>query len=143
MPKRKINAWIPDPDANGPAWLQLSWDQPQKFNVIHITFQNRGELAYAKVGIEVLNGTHWENLVVIDNSKKFRRLVIPVDNIKTRSLRIVLKDDNNSGGIAEVRVYNESQHTIESIRRINKTMSLSDEEVLLHGNFNLYPSGFF
>jgi len=133
--EKKINAWIPDPDANGPRWLQLSWDQPQRFNVVHITFQNRGELAYAKVGIEVLDGTHWENLVEIDNSKKFRRLVIPLDNIKTRSLRIVLKDDDTSGGIAEVRVYYESQHTIESIRRINKTMSLSDEEVLLPWEF--------
>jgi hypothetical protein len=40
-----LNAWLPDTNSVKPQWLQLSWEKPQKFNVVHIIFQNRGELA--------------------------------------------------------------------------------------------------
>ena len=128
---KKLNAWVPDPKAEGPQWLQLNWTKPQRFNVVHIVFQNRGEMAPRKFVIEVQKNNNRVKLIEADNSKGFRRLVIPVNGIKTNALRIVLNEENIPGGIAEVRVYNESNRTIQNIRRANKTMNEPDEKVLL------------
>jgi hypothetical protein len=126
-----LNAWLPDTNSVKPQWLQLSWEKPQKFNVVHIIFQNRGELAAKKITLECKNGNKWEKIADIDNHNAFRRLVIPVGNINTSAFRVVLNDNQLHGGICEVRIYNEKPEKIEMIKRINKTMETPIENATL------------
>src|SRR5690606_22900167 len=86
------NACIPIADASGPHWIELSWAAPQSFNVVHITFQNRGELAAKRFRVEQLREGEWETLRVFDNPDGFRRVVLPVGGVETSHLRIVLED---------------------------------------------------
>lgn len=128
---KKLNAWIPDSTMIGPHRLQLDWERPQKFNVVHVVFQNRGELAPNKFMLEIQKDENWEMLVDVDNPKAHRRLVLPVEEVSAKALRIVLKDEDCIGGICEIRVYNEQPWTIETIKRVNKTMDEPYEDVLL------------
>jgi hypothetical protein len=127
----KLNAWIPDTNSVKPQWLQLSWDKPQKFNVVHLVFQNRGNLASKKFTLEYQTDNNWVKIAEVDNIHAFRRLVIPVGNIKTKAFRIVLNDQELHGGICEVRIYHEQPEKIEMIKRINRTMEKPIENVSL------------
>ena len=113
----ETNAWVPDATGSGPHWVELSWDQAQQFNMIHLVFQNRGDLAIKKFNIEYQREGKWILLGEIDNPEGFRRLVLPVKDTKSNKLRITLKDEKVPGGICEIRVYKESPKTLEMAQR--------------------------
>ncbi|MEK6481675.1 FAD-dependent oxidoreductase [Catalinimonas sp. 4WD22] len=126
-----FNAWIPDSTQKGPHWLELNWATPQSFNVVHVVFQNRGELAPKKFRLEKKREGNWETLRIVENSQAYRRFVLPVGKVNTSSLRVVLEEEKPSGGICEIRVYNEPQHKVNMAARAYKTMSQPDDQVLL------------
>jgi hypothetical protein len=129
--EKNLNAWLPDFKIDGPHWLQLSWNQIEKFNVVHIIFQNRDSLAWKNFRIEIHDGEKWETLINVNNSKAFRRLVLPVGNIKAKDLRIISEDQSIIGGICEVRVYDEPFNVVETIQQANIIMNMPDDEILL------------
>lgn len=127
----QLNAWTPDPKQEGQPWIQLSWTVPQKINVIHMTFQNRRALAPKKIRIEQLLGKKWEMVKDVDNSGALRRMVLPVGDIKTKDLRIILDGNEPSGGICEIRAYHESESKIDIIKRANLLSNMPDKEIPL------------
>ncbi len=127
----RLNAWVPDTTAKGPHWLALHWAMPQSFNVVHVVFQNRGELAPKKFRLEQMSNGKWETLRVVDNAEAFRRLVLPVGEINTSGLRVVLEEEKPAGGICEIRVYKEPQHRVNMAARAYKIMRQPDDEVAL------------
>ncbi len=127
----QFNAWAPDPKQNGLQWIQLNWTAPQKINVVYITFQNRGILAPKKFHLEQFIEKEWEILKEIDNSQAFRRVVIPFRETNTNNLRIVLDENDASGGICEIRAYHESETCINMINRLNQLRIIPDGEILL------------
>jgi hypothetical protein len=128
----KLNAWTPAAGATGDQWLQLAWDQPQQFNVAHVVFQNRGKLAHRKFTLEYYDGQNWRKAADVENPNAHRRLVIPVGNITSKSLRVVLKENiHYHGGICEIRVYHEDEPTVAMIKRINRTVDTPLENVAL------------
>lgn len=129
--EKNLNAWLPDFKIDGPHWLQLSWNQIEKFNVVHIIFQNRDSLAWKNFRIEIHDGEKWETLINVNNSKAFRRLVLPVGNVKAKDLRIISEDQSIIGGICEVRVYDEPFSVVETIQQANIIMNMPDDEILL------------
>lgn len=124
----RLNAWIPDTLSGKPEWLEVSWPTPQTFNVVHVSFQNR-ELAPRNFRIEQLKGGKWVALKTVDNLNQARRFVLPVGDVTSKAVRIVLPDKDKSGGICEVRVYRENERMVEIAQRANLRMSQPDEEV--------------
>ncbi|MEX2568987.1 MAG: hypothetical protein WD431_23800, partial [Cyclobacteriaceae bacterium] len=105
--------------------------RPQEFNMIHIVFQNRGDLAIKKFDIAYQWEGKWTLLKEIDNPEGFRRLVLPVKDTQASRLRITLKDQAVSGGICEIRVYEESPKTLEMAQRAMEVMKTEIGEVNL------------
>lgn len=128
----KLNAWTPAAGATGDQWLQLAWDQPAQFNVVHVIFQNRGKLAHRKFNLEYHDGQDWRKIAEVENPNAYRRLVIPVGNIASKMIRVVLKENiHYHGGICEVRVYQEDERTVELVKRVNRTVDTPLENVSL------------
>ncbi len=55
--------------------------------------------------------------------------MLPVGDVTSKAVRIVLPDKDKSGGICEVRVYRENERMVEIAQRANLRMSQPDEEV--------------
>ncbi|PAW67824.1 MAG: hypothetical protein B9S34_04405 [Opitutia bacterium Tous-C1TDCM] len=126
------NAWLPDPAAAGEQWLQLAWDSPQPFNVVHVVFQNRGKLAPRKFRLEARVGGAWRTVADVANADGARRLVLPVGKVEGDALRVVLTENiHYHGGICEVRVYRETEAAIEQIKSINRVVATPLGEVPL------------
>ena len=126
------NAWTPAPGAEGEQWLQLAWEQPQAFNVVHVVFQNRGRLAHRNFTLERHDGSGWKKIADVENPQAHRRLVLPVGPINAQALRVVFRENvHYHGGLCELRVYQEDEPTVEMIRRINRTVNTPVENVLL------------
>jgi hypothetical protein len=128
----KLNAWTPAAGATGDQWLQLAWDQPTQFNVVHVVFQNRGKLAHRKFTLEYHDGQNWRKAADVENPNAHRRLVIPVGSITSQAFRVTLKENiHYHGGICEVRIYHEDAGTVEMIKRVNRTVDTPLENVAL------------
>jgi hypothetical protein len=113
-----LNAWTPDFDRKETHWLQLEWDTPQTFNVIHVNFQSK-ELTPAGFEIQTFIDNEWKCLQKIENKMTNRRTVLVTPASGIRKIRILLTDNTVNGGICEVRVYNEDAQSLEVAKRIN------------------------
>jgi len=135
------NAWAPiadaKPDENKAGkqeaavhWLQLAWEKPIALNVVHVTFQkvNRAPRWFAieiaeNENAEAGGRTTWRQIAEVDHNRH-RRLVLGLDRVTTRRLRIVLREP---AALCEIRVYDEPSEVVKSARRAFKTMRLPDE----------------
>lgn len=125
------NAWIPETGNATSQWAVLKWNAPMDFNVVHLVFQNRGESAYSGIRLERFDEkAGWVLLKEVDNKNLSRRLVVPLEDVSAKQLRVVLPESKASG-IAEIRVYKESPETLASIKRSNALASLFAKEVSL------------
>ena len=115
----RLNAWIPDFHRQETHWLQLEWDEPQTFNVVHVNFQSK-ELTPAGFELQAFADGEWKSLQKIVNQMRNRRnvLVTPVSGI--RKIRILLTDNTVHGGICEIRVYNEDEQRLAVAKRTNR-----------------------
>jgi len=123
----RMNAWMPDRNRDETPWLQLEWDTPQTFNVVHVNFQSK-ELTPASFEIQAFADGEWRSLQKTDNRMKNRRniLVTPASGIL--KIRILLTDNACTGGISELRVYQEDEQGLAVARRINQA-NLNDGDI--------------
>ena len=127
--EERTNAWSPAPDRPGPHWLELSWEAPVAFNVVHITFQ-KWELAPKQFAVEVWREERphlrqdgaWQRVAEVTENRH-RRHVLGLDRVITTKLRII---EQEPAGISEIRVYDEPQRLVEIARRAHDNMRLPD-----------------
>lgn len=118
----RTNAWTPDPDASGPHWIQLRWDEPATFNTVHITFQT-ASLAPERFAVEAWADGAWRTIATVEQNRH-RRHVLGLERVATEKLRVVLPE---SAGLCELRAYDEPKHVVENARRAHRTMRLPDK----------------
>jgi len=118
----KTNAWIPDPDAAGPHWIELSWDAPVTLNMVHVIFQT-ARLTPKQFRIQARTETAWRTVAEVDRNRH-RRHVLGLDRITTAKLRLVLAEPV---GVCGVRVYDEPRRLVDVARRAHRTMRLPDK----------------
>ncbi|MDH7570309.1 MAG: FAD-dependent oxidoreductase, partial [Armatimonadota bacterium] len=117
----RANAWLPNPHACPPHWVELSWPTPISLNVVHVVFQTAA-LAPRAFALEVWRDGGWERVWSTDQNSR-RRRVIPLARQTTRRLRVVLPQPC---GICEVRVYDEPSPVVESARRVEAAVGEPD-----------------
>jgi len=118
----KTHAWAPKPGAAGPHWVQLAWDKPVEFNVVHLSFQTVA-LSPERFTIEAHVDGEWKQIAeVADN--RHRRHVLGVDRGSALKIRVVLAEGR---GICEIRVYDEPKRLVDIARRAHRNMGLADQ----------------
>lgn len=116
------NAWAPQLGGPGPHWVELAWNVPVAFNMVHVSFQT-AEMAPERFAIEVRLDGEWAQLAeVADN--RHRRHVLGLDRTTTSKLRVVLEQP---AAICEIRVYDEPQRMVDIARRAQANMRLPDQ----------------
>jgi len=121
----KPSSWSPDPRQPGPAWLELAWDRPQTFNMVHVTFLT-AQLAAEKVRVLAAADGQWRPLAELTTGR-FRKFLVPLESTTTDRLRIELSGQRlDNVALAEVRVYAEPAGVLESARRLMRNRSLPD-----------------
>lgn len=119
-PDTWTNIWISDPQLKLPAWLQLEWPQPVRFNTVQLTFdtdQNRRVIlplfrypdCVRDYQLEVGSAAGW-TLVEEVRDNYFRRRVHSFDVVETNRLRLTVLATNGapSARLYEIRVYHEA-----------------------------------
>lgn len=119
----KTNAWGPEATDAQP-WVELAWDQPKAFNLVHVTFLTATH-APRRFAIQVWHSGVWQNVAEVETSR-FRRHLVGLDRLSTARLRVVLLEQGSEPGICEIRVYDEPQRLVEIARRAVKNMRLPD-----------------
>ena len=123
------HAWMPSGDASGEHWVELQWQEPVSFNVVHVYFQ-RVQLAPHQFRVEARVGGQWQTLKEVSRNRH-RRHVLGVERVTTRRLRVV---EDDPCGICAVRVYDEPERVVESARRAHRTMRTPDRPPFLPWN---------
>ena len=118
----KAHAWAPSPDAAGPHWVQLTWETPVAFNVVHVSFQTLA-LSPRQFTVEAHVDGEWKPIAEVSDNRH-RRHVLGVDRISASKLRVVLTE---ARGVCEVRVYDEPQRLVDIARRAHRNMRLPDQ----------------
>ncbi|MFA5688676.1 MAG: FAD-dependent oxidoreductase [Kiritimatiellales bacterium] len=112
------NMWKSDPEQPLPQHLELSWDRPQTFRTVHLTFDTnldswrRADIFEQEVvkdyEIQVFSAGEWKMLVAEqDNFQRFR--VHHFEPVTADKLRVVVKGTGGdpSARIYEIRIYND------------------------------------
>ncbi|MFH1268422.1 MAG: FAD-dependent oxidoreductase [Planctomycetota bacterium] len=115
------NAWAADPRAPAPHWIELAWDGPVSWNVVHVTFQT-AELAPEQFALEAWVEGAWQPLAGVSDNRH-RRHVLGLERTTASKLRLVLDEP---AAVCEVRVYDEPQRLVEIARRAHENMRLAD-----------------
>jgi len=115
----EMNAWTPDFNREETPWLQLEWDTPQTFNVVHVNFQSK-ELTPAHFELQIFADDEWKSVQKVVNQMRNRRNVLVVPASGIRKMRVLLTDSDCKGGISELRVYLENDHNLEVAKRTNQ-----------------------
>lgn len=115
------NAWAPDPDALGPHWIQLAWEEPISWNVVHVVFQTVRRVP-RQFAIEAWRQDAWQPLLSVGENRH-RRHVLGLDRVRASKLRVVLDEPVP---ICEIRVYDEPERVVEIARRAHHNMRLPD-----------------
>jgi hypothetical protein len=120
----KTNAWGPEATDAQP-WLELAWDEPKTFNLVHVTFLTAAH-SPRRFALQVWQRGVWQNVAEVD-ANRFRRHLVGLDRQTTARLRIVfLEPQGPEPGICEIRVYDEPERLVEIARRAAKNMRLPD-----------------
>jgi hypothetical protein len=121
----RTNAWRPDPTRPLPQWIELAWDQPRTFNMVHVTFLTSNH-APARFAVQAWRDGDWKTLAEAPTGR-FRRHVLGLDRTTAPKLRVVLLEAKpDEPGICEVRVYDEPQRLVEIARRAATNMNRPD-----------------
>ncbi len=105
------HAWGPDPDEPLPQWIELRFVKPERFNVVHVTFQTL-PLSSPSYSVDVFDGNAWRSVGTVKDNRR-RRLVHTFEAVTSDRIRLVLKgpagdDPHHSPQVCEIRVYNEA-----------------------------------
>ena len=120
--RERTNAWCPAAEEKPPHWIELSWDQPVSFNMVHIYFQTV-QLSPENFHLEVWQDGLWRKVAEVTENKH-RRHVLGLETTTTSKIRIAVMEP---GGICEVRVYDEPQRLVEIASRTHSNMRIPDE----------------
>ncbi|MCX6897776.1 MAG: FAD-dependent oxidoreductase [Verrucomicrobia bacterium] len=115
------NAWMPNRNVAPPHWIELAWREPQKFNVVHVTFFTKRHTPKHFAVEAWVNGS-WKKLAEVGD-KPLRRHVLGLERVTASKLRVVLSD---AVGICEIRVYDEPERVVEIARRAANNQRLPD-----------------
>ncbi len=103
------NSWRPSPSAAAPQWVQLSWENPQTFNTVHVSFQTR-ELSPSRYAIEARVDGRWQPLAEVKGNED-RRVVHTFERVSADALRLTMREYPAGAGVCEIRVYDEPLKT--------------------------------
>jgi len=117
----KSNAWMADRRATPPHWIELAWREPQRFNVIHVTFFTKRH-APRHFAVEAWVDGGWKKLAEAGD-KPLRRHVLGLERVTASKLRVLLSD---AVGVCEIRVYDEPERVVEIARRAARNQGLPD-----------------
>ena len=118
----KTHAWAPKAGAAGPHWVELAWDAPVEFNMVHVSFQTADQ-APSKFTVEAWGDGSWKQIAQVSDNRH-RRHVLGLDRVAASKLRVVIAEDR---GICEIRVYDEPKRLVDIARRAHRNMRLPDE----------------
>jgi hypothetical protein len=116
------HAWAPASEASAPHWVELAWDRPVQFNVVHVCFQTVN-LSPRQFALEVWQADHWLPIATVTENRH-RRHVLGLDRLTTDRLRLVLQEPL---AVCEIRVYDEPHDVVQTARRAHANMRLRDE----------------
>jgi hypothetical protein len=105
------SAWLADKSRPGPHWIELSWPEPKRFNVVHVTYFTR-DLAPSRFQIEAFVNDAWVRVAA--PQQKLRRHVLAIDRTTAAKLRLVLPEP---AGVCEIRVYDEPARVADIAKR--------------------------
>jgi hypothetical protein len=118
---KQPNAWLADASTTPPHWIELAWREPQRFNVVHVTFFTKRH-APKRFAVEAWVDGGWKKLAEV-GGKPLRRHVLGLERVTASKLRVTLPE---AAGICEVRVYDEPQRVVEIARRAAHNQQLPD-----------------
>ncbi|MCX7044169.1 MAG: FAD-dependent oxidoreductase [Candidatus Sumerlaeota bacterium] len=119
----KTNAWAPDKNAKPPHWIELSWSEPQTFNMVHVAFQTVA-FAAKRLVIEAWQNGAWKQAAEVTENRH-RRVAYGMDRVTAERLRIVFDEPC---GICEIRVYDEpDKAVVAGARRAESNLRLPDQ----------------
>lgn len=116
------NAWGPDPKAKEPHWVQLSWPEPIRFNMVHVTFQT-ADLAPRQFAVEARHQGKWTAIAEVDLNRHRRHVLGLEQPVSASAIRLV---ENEPAGVCEIRVYQEPERLVRIARRAHANMRLPD-----------------
>lgn len=121
----KPHAWGPDPKAALPQWIELAWQGPQTFNMVHVAFSTKRH-APRRFALQTASDSLWRTVSeVADN--RHRRHVLGIPGTTTSKLRLVLLEPGeNEVGVCEIRVYDEPPRVLEIAARAARNRDLPD-----------------
>jgi FAD dependent oxidoreductase/F5/8 type C domain len=118
-PDRWTNIFKSDPKQKLPAWIELNWDQPVRFNQVQITFDTdlnrrttlptfRNPDCVKNYSIAILESGRWKT-VVEERENYARRRVHRIEPSTANKIRITVRETNGAAQarIYEIRIYNE------------------------------------
>ncbi|MFA5192117.1 MAG: FAD-dependent oxidoreductase [Verrucomicrobiia bacterium] len=117
----KGNAWMANRNVAPPHWIELAWNEPQKFNVVHVTFFTKRH-APKKFAVEAWMDGGWKKIAEVGD-KPLRRHVLGLERVTASKLRLVVAE---AVGVCEIRVYDEPERIVEIARRAAQTQRLPD-----------------
>jgi len=130
----KTNAWSPASEGPTSHWLELQWDQPQSFNMVHVTFATKAH-APEIFHVDARQGEEWKT-IANRTEVRYRRHVLGLERITTSALRVVFADPCT---VSEIRVYDEPQRLVEIARRAEATMANRDDAPALAWMIDVDP----
>ena len=121
------HAWAPAADAAAPHWLALAWDEPQAFNVVHVTFLMPRHVP-KHFAVQVAEGDAWRTVAEVGRTRH-RRHTLAFGRVTAARLRLVLDGPAARVAVCEVRVYDEPPRAFEVARRAQHTKHLPDPPI--------------
>jgi hypothetical protein len=123
--KETTNAWKPNPNpnSNGPHWVELRWPEPVTFNMVHITFQT-ADTAPRQFHIEALRRDKWTTIIECGQNRHRRHVLGFSEPIVADALRLV---EDDPAGVCEIRVYKEPQRLVRIAQRAHANMRLPNQ----------------
>jgi hypothetical protein len=115
------HAWYPDPSAQQPHRLTLSWPEPAVFNSVQIIFQT-AKLAPAHVRVQVEQDGE-QRIVYETDTNRRHRMEFGFPELVAGSLAVFIGEP---AGICEVRVYRVSQDRAKEINTIQAVIDQKD-----------------
>lgn len=122
----RTHAWAPDPRSAFPQWIELRWDQPQAFNMIHLAFQTKDN-SPSSFEIQADDAGIWRTVAEVKDNRH-RHHLLGFKQVRTSALRLLILKGNgrHRPGVCEIRVYDEPQRTLDIAARAMRNRDLPD-----------------
>jgi len=101
---KERNAWAPDPNAEGPHWIELQLPQASRVGRVHVSFQKSRYWA-DDFAVMVWREGAWKRVAEVIQNKS-RRRVVSFEPVETDRIRLIMTKATKRLAVCEVRVYN-------------------------------------